>query len=99
MSEMIERVATVFANAGLDGCETTDLGGSIRACVGKCLCRETARLAIEAMREPIASMLDAACEGMPDPETMALHRIDATDQWRAMIDAALVAEPSSSSRS
>lgn len=53
-----------------------------------------ARAAIEAMREPTDAMLDAACEGIVDPEldereAKALHRIDARDQWRAMIDAAL----------
>jgi hypothetical protein len=80
MSEMVERVAKVFADAGLDGCEATDLGGSIGACVGKCLCRETARAAILAMRTPTIAMCGAQ---------KMVKRGAADFIWCAMVDAAL----------
>lgn len=98
MTDMIERVAKVFADAGLDGCETTDLGGNLRACVGKCLCRTTARAAIQATHEPTDAMLWAGYQADAGTEKtfedfMSLcpgWRADQTAIWRAMITAALV---------
>lgn len=81
--EMIERVARVWADANLDGCETTMDGGNILSCVGKCRCREAARAAIEAMREPTDAMAESTHWGPATGATV----------WRTMIDAALGKPP------
>ena len=42
------------------------------------------------MREPTEAMIDVALEGYPEPDE--LDRLDAREQWRAMIDVALSEE-------
>lgn len=80
MSEMIERVAAAVSMLCPDGCEES---GYVAACVGPCKCRDIARAAIEAMREPTPTMIVANSDaGGPDDEQTR------TD-WRDMIDAAL----------
>lgn len=79
--EMRDRLAQVFADLRADGCEVTDGGGSIAACVGPCRCRELASAAIEVMRIPTQAMIAAGA--WEDGAGTALL------VWRAMVDAAL----------
>lgn len=79
---MVERVAAAIAKLGADGCEVTDGGGSIAACVGPCRCREFARAAIQAMREPTWKMKEAGADSYGQGRSW-------TGTWQAMIDAAL----------
>jgi hypothetical protein len=85
VSEMVDRVATILAEAGM--CEVTDGGGSIAACVGPCQCRTMARAAIEAMRESTEAMEKAAMDAALDNGGWDI------EVYQARIDAALAEKP------
>lgn len=86
----VDQVAEVFAKANLDGCETVMDGSDIRICVGKCRCRETARLAIKAMRYPTEQQLFKMSRAAPEVGLPTIRLI-----YGAAIEAAL-SEPVSS---
>jgi hypothetical protein len=88
--EMVERVARAMADFAAEGCEVTVGGGSIAACVGPCRCRELARTAIAAMREPTEAMVEATKQ-LYEPGGPGYRSVHAGDlaTWHAMIDAAL----------
>jgi hypothetical protein len=78
--DMVDRVA--FAISGSYGCE--DGADGFRTCVvDYCSCRNVARIAIAAMREPTEAMI-RACDW---PDTDWNSGLD--DVWRCMIDGAL----------
>lgn len=85
-SSMIERVGLAIGIA----CKATGLRGEIWiAPEQQELARTVARAAIEAMREPTYAM----CDG-PRKFDLVDFRMDASDIWQSMIDAALSeAEP------
>ena len=88
MNEMVERVARAFSDVCLDGCEHQGKADEMRACVDPpCYCRELARVAITAMREPTeaqAKLMDDLLARADRPATKRWHWV-----WQEMIDSAL----------
>lgn len=106
MSEMVERVARAMCRQhnldgfGLDITEDDHITRYVNNTVDKEWPKwsREARAAIEAMREPTDAMLDAACDGLVDPDGNPVDvdcsfradlRADAKTEWQDVIDAAL----------
>ena len=64
---LADRIATILSDAGHHGCEATDGGGSVAACVGPvCECRVRARAIIDEI---------SCTAGSPDMERLATWMI------------------------
>jgi hypothetical protein len=92
MSEMVERVAQIIAVASWDTCGPRALSGCLPQ---TCACREQARAAIAAMREPTQHMKSAAVIDAEGEWRFGAH--EARKCWQAMIDAALTESVSADS--
>lgn len=81
-AEMVERVARLMYRQAEMRDSNVD---------GWRIYEKTARTMIAAMREPTTPMIVAACTKAEEEQArpVAIHRTDAEDCWRAMIDAAL----------
>jgi hypothetical protein len=85
MSEMVEKVARALTGHVCGQCRCSNSSGWANA-EADCACRQAARAAIEAMKEPTQAMVgalnyEALCSGNPE------------DGWRAAIAAALSPSP------
>lgn len=82
-NENVERVARAISEvSGRDGHEVSEFGLSDAAAI---LC---ARAAIAAMREPTEAMVTAAYH-LQRSEDLNIDRLDLTEYYQTMIDAAL----------
>jgi len=94
MTDILERMARAIMDHGLWPGSFDDPGHLKNAWdIERKRCRELARAALTAMREPTEAMVVAGC-GEIIPQDMDTNNVreQAHDCWRAMIDAALVQE-------